>query len=484
LPKKYVDLVRKVPNVFRRSALTILNRPLWANDAHALMHFNLSIRQKPRFWCREPAEMKEKWPDYLFACGAERACNLIYVIDTRKKNPAILEIASRDKKLVPCEKYPDLGALYAREMELIEQEQTKLAKKSGKPIEVVQRESLKPTRESRTPTRTADSAKQASPKAKVGDAKAVKATERLLVKAGFKLIPPKRKHSIAELTADVLSSVPNDLLALYTLCDGGQCKALNLRVIPLAEAADAARTFADLYPSMGYIPVVADINGESCFLATKGPLKGYIVLVHHEERDEIKSRSLRGFLEVLAKNRRSNGWLLEDFLYDDGRPRGQTPFELSGKERTAGDLKAARAMLKLAEKQVDSKEGADEYAHLFELALMLLSDKQSKEILALLKHRDHEVRRLAEQRAACLKSSKAAATRKNAAADLAAFVKQAVNVLKKNGLDAHVVNGTDIRIDPGPVWLNVPVFFDRRHTADVWDYLVERAKFFVSLETR
>jgi hypothetical protein len=61
-------------------------------------------------------------------------------------------------------------------------------------------------------------------------------------------------------------------------------------------------------------------------------------------------------------------------------------------------------------------------------------------------------------------------------------VAKAVAVLKQAGLDAHTVERTQIRIDPGPVWLNVPVFFDRRDKADVWDFLVERAKVFVGLK--
>jgi hypothetical protein len=68
--------------------------------------------------------------------------------------------------------------------------------------------------------------------------------------------------------------------------------------------------------------------------------------------------------------------------------------------------------------------------------------------------------------------------------ELAAFVEEAVRVLKQAGLDAHIVDRTSIRIDPGPVWLNVGVFFDRRQSSDVWEFLVERSKFFLAPHKR
>jgi hypothetical protein len=317
------------------------------------------------------------------------------------------------------------------------------------------------------------------------DPNIVKQFAALLVEAGFDLVPPQRKHSIGELTADLSLEMPSDLISLYSTCDGGECRNLNLRIVPLQEAIDLAMTYQGMYPVMGYFPFVKEINGDYRFLCTTGPLEGYVLWLHHDDLHEFKARSLRGFLEVLANNRNSAGWWLEDGTYGaEGRPRGHVAFEMAGKSRTTSDVMAAQALLKLAEQRVDAEDGADEYAHLFDLALTLLPDEQSEHIVPLLKHRNHEVRQVAQFRLAGVETPDVIAARREAAQELAAFVAQAVEFLRQNGLDAHAVNGTDIRIDPGPVWLNMPGFFDRRNQPDVWDYLLERAKTFVSLQTR
>jgi hypothetical protein len=308
---------------------------------------------------------------------------------------------------------------------------------------------------------------------------AVSAMQKLLGDAGFKAEPPQRKHSIEALTGDIVPKLPEELYALYTVCDGGRCERLGrLRILPLGEAARLAKTLCGWRPTMGYFPVFDDAPSDPVCVCTSGPIKGYVVFVNHDGSDVILARGLSGFLSILARTPPAKDWRLEDAMFEPAPPK-HVPFELAGPQRSAEDIRAARQLLKIAESSVG---GDDEYAHLFEMALKLLSDEQTGEIAALLKHRDHEVRRIAQERLAESKSPAAAAALQAADDELAAFVEKAVGVLKQAGLDAHVVNRTQIRLEPGPVWLNVPIFFDRREKADVWEFLVERAKVFLGMK--
>jgi hypothetical protein len=41
-----------------------------------------------------------------------------------------------------------------------------------------------------------------------------------------------------------------------------------------------------------------------------------------------------------------------------------------------------------------------------------------------------------------------------------------------------------IRIDPGPIWLNMEMFYSQRKRPDIEDFLLERARFFVAQEEK
>jgi hypothetical protein len=471
LPKRYVELFRRLQVEAPYSQLREGPRPFWTG-IRELLQFNLNVRSSPRGWCEDPVPMQTQWPDHLFICGYEHYGSILYLFDVREDNPRLLEI-TRERRLGLCQRAPDLESLYAYALDLYRQQFAKLKKKKRARYDwmLAQLNSPSPPRRAEHQEKTANS-------------KLVKEFTALLAGLGFDVAAPKRKHSIQKLTADLALEMPTDLISLYSACDGGECRNLNLRIVPLQEASDLAVTLQGIYPTMGYFPFVKNINGEYSFLITTGPLTGYVVMVHHDGPHEFKARSLRGFLETLAKNRNSQNWRLEDCDYSGGRPPEHVPFELAAQARTSGDIEAAKALLQLAEQRVHAEDGADEYAHLFELALQLLPDEQSLEMVPLLQHRDHEVRHLAERRLAPIETTEVIAARKAAADEFQAFMVQGVEVLRENGLDAHIVNATDIRIDPGPVWLNVPVFFNRRHESDVWEYLVDRATFFVSLEKK
>jgi len=469
LPTGYVEVTRRLGEDVQglRGPLGKgMHRPLmWSGQE--VLDVNELVRRNAAFTCTAPAEFAKGWPYHYLVCGYERAGTIYYVLDARKNDLRVFQVLAKTKTLEACEAFPDLAAL--ADYALTQYRRFSAKEKGGKVTQQMPRPTLK------TPPLAQAPASAAPP----ADTAAVKALRKLLTDAGFKVEPPRRKHSIEALTSDFVPVLPEELHALYTVCDGGRCERLGrLRLVPLGEAARLAKTLCGWRPTMGYFPVFDDAPSDPCCVCTAGPLKGYVVFVNHDGLDVLLARSLSRFLNVLARTPAAADWRLEDALYEPAPPK-HVPFEFAGPERTAEDLSAARKLLKIAESSVGAD---DEYVHLFEMALKLLSDQQTGEIAALLKHHDHEVRRIAQERLAESKSPDAAAALRAADDELAAFVGKAVGVLKQAGLDAHVVGRTQIRIDPGPVWLNVPIFFDRRDKADVWDFLVERAKVFMGVK--
>ena len=394
LPAPYVTLVQRLG-----SELQGLRGPLGAGrDRPFMIGVNevLAINRNVR-------GPKSDWLDHLFVCGFEQVGNILYAIDCRQPQPRLLHIVSTSKdpfppsakKAEPCPKFADLTALYDYALEKYRRMGSKAKKGApARPEPATKGADKKPT--------------AAAPGAKVIDA-----MRRLLDEAGFELVPPKRKHSIEALTADVLTSLPNNLHALYTACDGGRCPRLNVKILPLHEAVAAARSYAvspdqGTFP-MGYFPVAADVNADSdlCCLCTRGPLSGYVVHVHHDGPDALKARSFESFFQVLGKNLGQANWRLEEADYDK-RPTKHFPFELAGEDRTPGDLQAADELLRLAEQRRGANQ---EYEHVADIASKLFSRKQEKEIRQLCKHRDPDFQRLARLRLAELGLDKSGPTR-------------------------------------------------------------------------
>jgi hypothetical protein len=469
LPRQYVEIARRLGDDvmgLRGSLGKGMHRPLmWSGQE--VLDVNELVRRNATFTCTTPAEFAKGWPKHFLVCGYEKAGTIYYVLDTRKADLRVFQILAKTKTLTPCEAFPDLAAL--SDYALTQYRRFSAKEKGSRATQQMPRPGP------RTPL---PATAPASAAARV-DPEAVIAMRKLLGDAGFKVEPPQRKHSIEALTSDAAAKLPEELYALYTICEGGRCERLGrLRILPLAEAARLAKSFAGWRPTMGYFPVFDDAPSDPVCVCTSGPIKGYVVFVNHDGSDVILARGLSGFLTILARTPPGKDWRLEDAMFEPAPPK-HVPFEFAGPQRAAEDIRAARQLLKIAESSVG---GDDEYVHLFEMALKLLSDEQAAEIAALLKHRDHEVRRIAQERLAESKSPAAAAAVRAADDELAAFVEKAVAVLKQAGLDAHVVNRTQIRLEPGPVWLNVPIFFDRREKPGVWEFLVERAKVFLGLK--
>jgi len=210
LPAKYVELVRRLRTEVNLKEITTIRYPLIPGGG-LLTSENRFIREQTAHLCREPADVAQKWPDFLFVCGIEKTVR--YLIDTREPDPPILQILESTKKLEPCAKYSTLDALYEYALTHFRKEAAKARKKAKEWGEEI------PERPAVTATTIASAATEKPEQCEVDELAA------LLAKGGFVLTSPQRRHPIAEVLADVVPVVPAALHALYTLCDGGESKS-------------------------------------------------------------------------------------------------------------------------------------------------------------------------------------------------------------------------------------------------------------------
>jgi hypothetical protein len=80
-----------------------------------------------------------------------------------------------------------------------------------------------------------------------------------------------------------------------------------------------------------------------------------------------------------------------------------------------------------------------------------------------------------------MKSPRAAGALRQYAAETAGFVADCVAALRAAGLDVTDVRENTPRLEPGPMWLNLPIWFHRRREPGIHDAVVRRAKELLAL---
>ncbi|MCI0377010.1 MAG: hypothetical protein L0215_05355 [Gemmataceae bacterium] len=196
LPKIYAALVRRMIGDVAELPGSLeygVQRPFMIG-INEILSINRKVRATPQ----------SDWPDHMFVCGFEHVGNDLYVLDCRAKKPRLLHIhsASKDpfppssKKLEPCSKFADLAALYGHALGNYRAFAAKERKGKRAP--------------QRAP-RPADSPLSGRKRSAIeaADPDALDSLAKLL--AGFELVKPRRKHSIALLTKDVVTELPKEL---------------------------------------------------------------------------------------------------------------------------------------------------------------------------------------------------------------------------------------------------------------------------------
>ena len=272
-----------------------------------------------------------------------------------------------------------------------------------------------------------------------------------------------------EITAFELQSglpLPERLHALYALCDGAIFRSGELEILPLAGVLDYVEAMRRQgFPQCwGYFPFTENNDSNPFCVCCDSPLTGYVVQVFHGDSARVKFRSIDSFLAALQEFVSEEEWDLHDL-----------PSEFQGIDRTVQDITAGRELLRLAP-ELEGVEQEDA----FRFGMWLLSEPQVGEIVPLLEHQNEDVRHEATRRLSAFQSLEAQQALRKAKDSMKQFVKQSAEALALAGIEATIVDETSLRLEAGPVWLNMDSFYSRRSEAGVYDFLVERSRVFLS----
>jgi hypothetical protein len=292
---------------------------------------------------------------------------------------------------------------------------------------------------------------------------------------------PMSETALRKADSHLGFSVPESLCSCYLTCDGGQAKygpegsrsAVELLSLEVALGYDRVPGFFDAF--WGYFPFVENNDSNPVCLCCKSPLTGYVVLVSHDDAPRLMFRSLEGFFRAAVE------YIQGGEFFDTH----ELPSEFDGPNRTKKDLSIARQLIDVVARGDTLND--QEHTDALRFACDLLSDEQVEEIAALLKDEDEYVREHVTKRLKRIPGAKARKALSQFESDFDAFVERCARKLQGEGIQASVQSPygqKTIRIDPGPIWLNMEMFYSKRNRPDVEDYLLERARFFMEQEKK
>lgn len=256
----------------------------------------------------------------------------------------------------------------------------------------------------------------------------------------------------------------DELRDLYATCNGANIRRMRFRIIPLDEVL-AYKHFVTC--ELGYFPFTDENDSNPYCVCCKGPLRGWVVHMMHDNESQIVFRSLSNFLAVISR--------ASDL--PKKRYPAQSEFGDDRRTRTPLDVASGLATLQFAEK-INDADFANQIIH---FGLTLLSENELSEFMPYME-KEWMTRRVALRQLVKMSNPVAVQAVSNFKAELAAFARRSVEALIRAGLDAEVVETENVRIQPGPIWLNLDVWFHERNSAGILDRVVERSRFFVARE--
>jgi hypothetical protein len=272
---------------------------------------------------------------------------------------------------------------------------------------------------------------------------------------GVQLNPPASPSEIAAVEARLDIQLPREVRDFYSISNGamlGPC----LEVPSLAEACNYCSSIpGKLFGSM---LVVVNFESDPFCVFHSGPLQGYVAQVFHDGDSHVRWRSLGSLLQQLALNLTPDGQLDEQSILG----------ELDTPSRLASDVAAGRSMVEYA-RTLETHSTESPFA--FGFAFDLLGEDQVPEIAAYLEHEDRFVGRIARDRLGqmnCTEAKEVLARHWNEVKDTMSHI---ATLLKNSGYQATLVKEVNVRIDPGPNWLDWEGLMTHRHKPD-FDELV------------
>lgn len=268
--------------------------------------------------------------------------------------------------------------------------------------------------------------------------------------------------------------LPKSVRKIYEIANGGKARSelSSLEIYSIANALKYARVPRFFDAPWTLWPLIENNDSNPVCVCCTPPLTGYVVQMNHDDAPRLMSRSLENFFAVATA-------FVADGEYLD---TAELASDFESPERTKQDLAAAKRLIALAKKP-GVLEG-EVLTDALRFACDLLSDNDVEQIESLLDFDQSEVEEHVAARLARINKTKGRravgkAKKKPTQETFDGFVVRCSDILTKAGFAANVVEmygKNTIRLDPGPVWLNMPVFYQERKRADFETHLIDRVR--------
>jgi hypothetical protein len=267
----------------------------------------------------------------------------------------------------------------------------------------------------------------------------------LLHRAGFRGRLGADPETIARVEAAFGVTLTDDLRDLWTYSDG--LAGDGIEILSLAGAEPYAGVF---FGGFGYVPFTDCNDSNPYAVCCQEPLRWLVVHAFHDEEARLICRGVRRFLELVAETRAGGG--------DVDRIEGDFAFDRP--ERTAIDVTAARALVRVA-------EGLDRYdrwrGDALRFAAQLFGPGQENELANLLAVGDEYTREAVLRRWAGLGTPAAQTCLRDDRVAYRAFLAELRRAAEAGGVATEPDGPHEFRLQPGSIGLNFAMLFADRH---------------------
>jgi hypothetical protein len=303
--------------------------------------------------------------------------------------------------------------------------------------------------------------------------------------AGIQCTQSATPEELSQFETASRLSLPAPVREFYAATNGcyiEQPAGVGMTILSLAEALKFVQGMENfgIPAQWGYFPFTDTNDSNPYCVCCNSPVQGWIAHVYHDDVAELQFRSIESFLTAITDVVRLARSDPEEFRLDElphdfgpGKIGGDTPdIEARQTFREANDAETGMKLLDLARQ---TEKGAIERADALRWAITLLSENEVDEVIRLLDEEDEYCRNDARAKLEGMQSAKAREALGRDRAEMKDFLARCAEALRQAGLQVAVEKDA-VRLDPGPVWLNMPMFFTNRRSPTFMADFVKRAK--------
>ena len=256
-------------------------------------------------------------------------------------------------------------------------------------------------------------------------------------------------------------------MEFYSTCNGAVISP-RLQILPLDGVLRFVAGMGEfgIPQEWGYFPLT-DFNDSNPYcVCCKGVLTGSIAHVRHDDNACLEFRSLWSFLDAfVAHRRRSKSANIPPELANDRSNR-------SPEDINRGLLLLQWARL-IGESDVTRQDAIS-------FGLQLLSESEIPEFVAQLDS-EQALRNTALKQLRTMSSPRAVQAIADYQHEFGSFIERCVRALNSAGVPVHEVSRNCLRLEPGPIWLDLETWYEERRSPGINEKIIERAKYFLTL---